>query len=184
MPATATTVDAVTERILAEQPFLYRLAFRLARRAADADDLVQETILRAFAARDRFQTGTSMRAWLATILRRLFLTGAIKAQRRGTQTDTDAGDVILLSGATAPTTRDELTYEQKIERVDDLLKDALERVPDTYRQPFVMFALDGLSYAEIAEQLSIPVGTVMSRIHRARQRMKDRLGDTPPNLAA
>ena len=184
MPATATTYDAVTERILAEEPFLRRLAFRLARRAADADDLVQETVMRAYNARDRFQTGTSMRAWLATILRRLFLTGAIKAKRRGTQTDTDSGDVIMLSGATAPRTQEILTYEQNLELIDDRLKDALERVPDTYRQPFVMFALDGLSYAEIAEQLRIPVGTVMSRIHRARRRMKDRLGESPPNLAA
>ena len=183
MPATATTYEAVTQRILAEQPFLYRLAFRLARRAAEADDLVQETILRAYNARDRFQTGTSMRAWLATILRRLFLTGAIKAKRRGTQTDTDAGDVLLFSGARALTTRDELTYEQSLERVDDRLKDALERVPDTYREPFVLFALDGLSYAEIAERMRIPVGTVMSRIHRARQRMKTRLAEGP-NVAA
>jgi len=175
MRATATTYEEVTERILAEQPFLHRLAFRLARRAADADDLVQETILRAYNARDRFQTGTSMRAWLATILRRLFLTGAIKTKRRGTQTDTDAGDVILLSGATAPTTQDVLTYEQTLERVDDRLKEGLDRLPETYRRPFVMFALDGLSYAEIAEQLRIPVGTVMSRIHRARTRMKGHL---------
>ena len=179
MRATATTYDAVTERILSEQPFLQRLALRLARRSADADDLVQETILRAYNARDRFQAGTSMRAWLATILRRLFLTGAIKAKRRGTQTDTDAGDVILLSGATAPADARVLTYEETLEYVGDDLRAALERLPETYRRPFVMCALDGLAYAEIAEQLRIPVGTVMSRIHRARQRMKARLGETP-----
>ncbi len=178
MQAQATTIDAVTEQILAEQPFLSRLAYRLARRAADADDLVQETVLRAFNARDRFQNGTSMRAWLATILRRLFLTDAIKTKRRATQTDTDAGDVLFYAGATTATAAQELTYEQTLERIDDRIKDALERVPDTYRRPFVMFALDGLSYAEIAERLSVPVGTVMSRIHRARQRMKARLTES------
>jgi RNA polymerase sigma-70 factor (ECF subfamily) len=181
--AKATTFEAVTEEILAEQPFLSRLALRLSRRRADADDLVQETMLRAYDARDRFQTGTSMRAWLATILRRLFLTSAIKAKRRATQTDTDAGDVIQLSGAIARTTPPPLSYEQSLEHVDDRLKDALERLQATYRVPFVMFALDGFSYAEIAEQLRIPVGTVMSRIHRARQRLKDRLAETEETTA-
>ncbi len=177
MPATAITYDAVTERILAEQPFLYRLASRLARRAADADDLVQETLLRAYGARERFQTGTSMRAWLATILRRLFLTSAIKTKRRATQTDTDSGDVLHLAGQDLPASALPLSYEQALDHVDDELKRALDRVPATYRRPFVMFALDGLSYAEIAEQLAIPVGTVMSRIHRARQRLKAGLAE-------
>jgi RNA polymerase sigma factor (sigma-70 family) len=91
--------------------------------------------------------------------------------------------MIYLSGVRAPVTRDEITFEQTMEQVDERLKDALERVPNTYREPFVLFALDGLSYAEVAERMSIPVGTVMSRIHRARQRMKARLGNGP-HLAA
>jgi len=173
----ATTYEAVTERILAEELFLSHLALRLSRRRADADDLVQETLLRAYNARDRFQAGTSMRAWLATILRRLFLTAAIKAKRRATQTDTDAGDVIQLSGAIARSASPTLTYEEALEHVDDGLKRALVRLPATYRVPFVMFALDGLSYAEIALSLRIPVGTVMSRIHRAREGLKTRLAE-------
>ncbi len=177
MSAPAAAFEPVTEKILAEQPFLSHLAYRLARRRADADDLVQETLLRAYNARDRFQTGTSMRAWLATILRRLFLTSAIKAKRRATQTNTDAGEIIQISGATARPSTDPLTYEQTLEHVEDCLKGALERLPTNYHGPFVMFALDGLSYAEIAEQLRIPVGTVMSRIHRARQRLKARLAE-------
>jgi len=173
--ASAVALQAVTDEILSEQPFLDQLALRLSRRRADADDLVQETLLRAYNARDRFQTGTSMRAWLATILRRLFLTSAIKAKRRATQTDTDAGEVIHLSGAVAPPERAPLTYHQSLEYVEDGLKLALEQLPAAYRVPFVMFALDGLSYAEIATQLRTPVGTVMSRIHRARQRLKMKL---------
>ncbi len=175
MRATATTYDAVTRDILAERRFLERLALRLSRRAADADDLVQETVLRAYRARDRFRPGTSMRAWLATILRRLFLTDAIKTRRRGTQTDTDTGDSLAYAVGGARSGTSELSYEQTLERVDERLKLALERVPEIYREPFVLFSLDGLAYAEIATQLAIPVGTVMSRIHRARQRLKGAL---------
>ena len=178
MQARAGTYQHVTDQILAEQAFLSQLALRLARRKADADDLVQETLLRAYNARDRFQDGTSMRAWLATILRRLFLTGAIKAKRRATQTDTDAGDVIHLSGAVSRDKGMPLSYEETLEYVDDSRKSALVRLPETYRVPFVMFALEGISYAEIAEQLRIPVGTVMSRIHRARQRLKAGLAES------
>ena len=166
--------DATTDRILAEEPFLRRLALRLARRNADADDLVQETLLRAYNARDRFQTGTSMRAWLATILRRLFLTAALKEKRRATQTDTDAGDPLFMAGGgdSTPLPCSYVAFDEVLEHVDDRVKKAFVRLPDTYRAPFVLFALDGLSYAEIAARLRIPVGTVMSRIHRARRRLQ------------
>ena len=169
--------DETTRIILAEQPFLKRLARRLVRSSPDADDLVQETLLRAFVARERFILGTSIRAWLATILRRLFLTGANKAKRRGTLTDTDAGAPLTLAGG-PPTAglHPEVTYDQVLQRVDDHVKTAFDRLPETYRRPFVLFALDGLSYAEIAGALRVPVGTVMSRIHRARGRLKATLG--------
>jgi RNA polymerase sigma-70 factor (ECF subfamily) len=166
--------DATTVDILAEERFLRRLAQRLARRDADADDLVQETLMRAYVARDRFQPGTSMRAWLATILRRLFLTAKAKDKRRATQTDTDAGEPLTLAGGPASRFEANQTedFEVAMEHVDDDLREAFVRLPENYRKPFVMFALNGLSYAEIARYLRIPVGTVMSRIHRARQRVK------------
>ena len=167
-------LDATTLDILAEEPFLRRLARRLARRDADVDDLVQETIVRAYVARDRFERGTSLRAWLATILRRLFLTDVAKKTRRATQTDTDAGEPLTMAGgpvAPEPMQR-ELALDQLLERMDDRVKLAFERLPETYRTPFTLFAVNGLSYAEIAYHLRIPVGTVMSRIHRARKRLK------------
>jgi len=167
-------LDETTGIILAQQPFLRRLAGRMTHCAPDADDLVQETLLRAYVARDRFRPGTSIRAWLATILRRLFLTAASKSRRRNTPTDTDAGEPLTLAGGPA---LDEgppayLPYELVMERVDDDVRAAFDRLPDVYRTPFVLFALEGLSYAEIAERLGCPVGTVMSRIHRARTRLK------------
>jgi RNA polymerase sigma-70 factor (ECF subfamily) len=164
-----------TDKILVEQPFLRRLALRLSRRQDTAEDLVQETMLRAYKARDRFETGTSMRAWLATILRRLFLTSAYKDQRRRTETDTDLGEPIGLLSDTGevPEFPPGVTYDRALDRVPDRVRRAFVRMPDTYRTPFVLFALDGLTYAEIAIRLRVPIGTVMSRIHRARHRLRE-----------
>jgi RNA polymerase sigma-70 factor, ECF subfamily len=166
--------DETTADILAEQAFLRRLALRLARRSADADDLVQETLLRAYRARDRFQSGTSMRAWLSTILRRLFFTERDKLRRRATQTDTDAGEPLFLHQAAKAREPDveSLTRDQVLDRVDQDLREAVLRLPERYREPFLLMALEGLSYEEIAHRLRIPLGTVMSRIHRARTRLR------------
>jgi RNA polymerase sigma-70 factor (ECF subfamily) len=183
MRANGTTMTAAavqtglgtTDRILGEQPFLHRLALRLVRRPDQADDLVQETMLRAYRSRDRFEDGTSIRAWLATILRRLFLTTAYRDQRRRTSTDTDLGDPIRLlsSSGEVPDLPTDAAYDRALDHVDDRVRRAFVRMPDAYRTPFVLFALDGLTYAEIAMRLRVPIGTVMSRIHRARQRLKE-----------
>lgn len=164
-----------TDRILVELPFLRRLAIKLSHRGHDADDLVQETMLRAYRARHRFETGTSMRAWLATILRNLFLTATYTERRRRTSTDTDLGDPIptLVETGEVAEHVNPASFENAMENVDDKVRRAFVRLPDTYRAPFVLFALDGLSYAEIAGRLAIPVGTVMSRIHRARLRLRE-----------
>lgn len=164
-----------TDQILVETPFLRRMALRLARRSADADDLVQETLLRAYAARSRFATGTSMRAWLATILRRLFMTESIKDQRRRTHTDTDLGAPLVATAQRSGLPADPAAFDESaaLQHVGDRVHRAFVRLPETYRAPFVLFALDGLSYAEIAARLQVPVGTVMSRIHRARARLRD-----------
>jgi RNA polymerase sigma-70 factor, ECF subfamily len=162
-----------TDKILVERPFLRRLALRLVGKHDDADDLVQETMLRAYRARDRFRTGSSMRAWLATILRRLFLTAAYTDQRRRTGTDTDLGEPLGGLQDTGEVARDGVAYDAALEQVDDRVRRAFVRLPDAYRTPFVLFALDGLTYTEIASRLAIPVGTVMSRIHRARSRLRD-----------
>lgn len=169
-----------TDQILGETPFLRRFAFRLVRRDADADDLVQETLLRAYRARKSFERGTSMRAWLATILRRLFLTESIKSARRRTHADTDLGEPLAGVLAASPArsgpgraAEGDQARDAALEQVDDRIHRAFRRLPDTFREPFILFALDGLSYAEIAAQLTIPIGTVMSRIHRARHRLRE-----------
>ena len=169
-----TCVDQTVSLILAEEARLRRVATRLTRCAADADDLVQDTLMRAFRARRRFQPGTSIRAWTTTILRRVFLTDTLRAKRRRLETDTDAGEPLERTpGATSPTSRDStLSREALSERLEDPVKRALDRVPDVYRTPFLMSIVESLTCAEIARRLGVPDGTVMSRIHRARESMK------------
>lgn len=184
MVSTAPAVQPVVDQILAEEARLYRLARRLTRCEADAEDLVQDTMLRAFRARDRFEPGTSMRAWTATILRRVFLTDAIRARRRGLVNDTDAGGPLAgVCGTASPETGDRTDGPGRPsfhEHVDDDVSRALGRVPPLYLTPFLLAALDGLSCAEIARRLDVPEGTVMSRIHRARERLRRDLRDKRP----
>jgi len=166
--------DATVDLILAEEGRLRRLARRFARCEADVDDLVQETLLRAYRARDRFIPGTSIRAWTSTILRRVFLTDATRAKRRATENDTDAGDALEQVAGASKSAHDETSpsYEQISEMLDDPMKRALDRVSQVYREPLLLAAVKDLSCREIARVLSVPEGTVMSRIHRARQRVK------------
>ena len=167
-------VDAVTELILAEESHLRRAARRLARCEADADDLVQDTLLRAFRARDRFQPGTSVRAWTTTILRRVFLTAVVRNKRRRLETDTDSGSPLSRTpGLAAPaSSMQSPSFTVLLEHVEDNVRRALQRVPDLYRTPFLLSVIDELSCSEIARRLGVPEGTVMSRIHRARERLK------------
>jgi RNA polymerase sigma-70 factor (ECF subfamily) len=175
MELTATTANTV-DLILAEEVHMRRLARRMARCEADADDLVQDTLLRAFRARSRFQPGTSIRAWMTTILRRVFLTDAIRTRRRGLETDTDSGEhlaEVAASARTAPC--EEPALDSVLDRVDDPVKRAVMQVPSVYLTPFLLATIHDLSCAEIARHLAVPEGTVMSRIHRARERLKQEL---------
>ena len=167
---------STTAQILSEEPHLHRVAQRLARSPNDADDLVQDTLLRAFRARARFKPGTSIRAWTTTILRHTFITGALRSRRRRLQNDTDAGSLLGHAPARrAIQARGPLAYEALVETLEDPVKRALDQVPWLYRAPLLMSAIDELSSAEIAGALKVPKGTVMSRIHRARERLRAEL---------
>jgi RNA polymerase sigma-70 factor (ECF subfamily) len=174
-------VDSTTGQILCEEPHLRRVAQRLARSAADVDDLVQDTLLRAYGARARFRPGTSIRAWTTTILRHVFITGAARARRRRVHNDCDAGDALERTPAreTAPAASAE-GYAAFQDCLEDPVKRALDQVPWLYRTPLLMFAVDELSCDQIAGALAVPKGTVMSRIHRARERLRRELHDADP----
>lgn len=161
---------------------LYRTALRLTRVPADAEDLVQETYLKAFRAADRFQAGTNLRAWLFTILHNTARNRARDRARDTVTADSEAVDrADNSSGAWAGSGRGD-TPETLLLR-DTLTPDlqaAVEALPDAFRQAVWLRDVEEFSYAEIAEMLAIPVGTVMSRISRGRRLLFDRLQHLRP----
>jgi RNA polymerase sigma-70 factor (ECF subfamily) len=179
MIAAAEEGEGMVARILAERPYLRRVAFALTRHDADADDLVQETVLRAYRAHSRLRPESCLRAWLATILKRAFLTMRQHRSRRPAHAWTDTGLPLDGDGrfaAAASQTNDAADFESVSEQLDERLRRAVADVPFIYRDPLCRHALEGLTYREIAQRLGVPRGTVMSRIFRARTRVRCSLG--------
>lgn len=173
--ATAQDHPALTDEaafelyVLPEVEVLLRVAFSMTRNAADAEDLVQDTMLRAFRGISRFD-GRYPRAWLLTILRNAHVN---RNRRRRPQLlrDADAGTSILET-QTPYDSAEEVAVGQSF---DHIVEDALARLPDRYRRVVELVDIEGLSYRGAAESLAVPVGTVMSRLHRARRRIRDQL---------
>lgn len=157
---------------------LYRTALRLTRNPADAEDLVQDTYLKAFRAADRFEPGTNLRAWLFTILHNTARNRARDRARDAVMVDSDAAEhAAELAGGpardAAPAGRE--TPESRLLR-DTLapeLQAAVDGLPDVFREAVWLRDVEEFSYAEISETLSIPIGTVMSRISRGRRMLYD-----------
>jgi len=155
---------------------LHSVAMKLTRRRQEAEDLVQETLLRAYRFYDRYEAGTNIRAWLFKIMRNLFINRYRRNQREpqevdlgGTEETLDA--VIRKSGVAGHGTP---TPEQAFfaGTLDDEIERALADLPEEYRMVLLLSSMEDLSYKEIAEVLDCPIGTVMSRLHRARRMMQ------------
>ena len=141
-------------------------ALKLTRDLDDANDLLQDTMVKAFTNKDKFTEGTNLKAWLYTIMKNTFITNYQKMVRRGTFVDTTDNLHFLNSG-------DVLVENQAFE--DFVLGDihqAIEDLEDVYKTPFMMH-YQGFKYHEIADKLEIPIGTVKNRIHIARKILKD-----------
>ncbi len=153
---------------------LYRTALRLTHSRAEAEDLVQDTYLRAFRSFDRFDPGTNCRAWLFTIMRNLFLNRIRNHGREVLEADGGMVDVVgtpeLRPGGGNP----EEEFFQTVLHGD--VDRALRDLPPTFREAVVLADLEGLSYREIAEVIGCPVGTVMSRLSRGRSLLRRALG--------
>lgn len=148
---------------------LYRVALRLTGDAAAAEDLVQETMLRAWRAWGSFRPGSNARAWLVTILRNQFINAWRARQRAPQQVDVEAIPELPDVGDPDPEGR----FFAGL--VDDEVLAALDALPPDFREVVVLSDLEGLPYAEVAEALDIPVGTVKSRLFRARRILQDQL---------
>ena len=160
-------------------PQLYSAALRMTRNSADAEDLVQETYLRAYRSYAGFEEGTNLRAWLFRIMTNQYINTYRAKQRRPIETDLDDVEDLYLYrrvgnlGALSRSAEDTLLELF----TDDEVKTALEELPDAFRIPVLLADVEGFSYKEIAEMTEVPIGTVMSRLHRGRKAMHKKLYD-------
>jgi RNA polymerase sigma-70 factor (ECF subfamily) len=154
----------VNDLSLSLKPF----AMRLTKDSEAAEDLLQDTILKAFSNRDKFKDGTNLKAWLYTIMKNTFITNYQKMVRRNTFVDTSDNQHYLNS---SEETQENLAYGNFAMKD---IKKAIEAIDDDYKTPFMMY-FRGYKYLEIADILQIPLGTVKNRIHIARKLLKEQL---------
>ena len=167
------------EEAMQYAPQLFSAAVRMTRNRADAEDLVQETYTKAWRAYDRFEEGTNLRAWLFRIMTNSYINRYNAAQRRPKETELDDVEELFLyrrmsnlnQGQLSPSAEDQMMELF----TDDEVKAALEELPESFLMPVLLSDVEGFSYKEIAEMLDLPIGTVMSRLHRGRKSMQKRL---------
>jgi RNA polymerase sigma-70 factor (ECF subfamily) len=183
-PSTSTEDVALRERferdVLPLLPNLYAAALRMTRNPTDAEDLVQDTYLRAFRGFSGFKEGTNLKAWLYRILTNSFINTYRKKQRQPQTVEgpDDMDEWYLfdkLGGRNV-----ELSAETEVlDKIpDEAVKGALESLPENFRLPVLLADVEGFSYKEIAEIMDTPIGTVMSRLHRGRKALQKALWDT------
>ncbi len=159
-------------------PNLYSAALRLTRNPTDAEDLVQETFLRAYRGFARFEPGTNLRAWLYRILMNTFINSYRKKQREPLTISEDEVDEWYLYSKMAERGAEPSAETAVIEALpDEDVQDALASLPEQFRTAVLLADVEGFSYKEIAEIVGVPIGTVMSRLHRGRKALEKRLWD-------
>lgn len=156
---------------------LYGAALRYTRNPSDAEDLVQETYLRAFRAWDQFEPGTNLKAWLFRILTNLFISSYRKKQREPVIVSADEQEEFDLYSRLADRRALDGSAESIVldQMVDEDVKKALADLPENFRIAVLLADVEGFSYKEIAEILDIPIGTVMSRLFRGRKALQKAL---------
>jgi len=158
-------------------PALYSAALRLTRNPADAEDLVQETYLRAYRGFGGFSEGTNLRAWLYRILTNTYINSYRAARRRPEVADVeDVEDLYLYHRLAGDGSSSRSAEEEALASfTDDEVKAAIESLPEAFRIAVLLADVEGFSYKEIAEITDVPIGTVMSRIHRGRRALQKAL---------
>jgi RNA polymerase sigma-70 factor (ECF subfamily) len=161
---------------------LYPAALRMTRNASDAEDLVQETSAKAYAAFHQFKPGTNLRAWLNRILANTFINGYRKRRREPVQELGADLERDWQADASPWTLQARSAEAEAMDRLPDTeIMHALLDLPEAFRMTVYLADVEGYPYKEIAEMMGTPVGTVMSRLHRARGRLREALADRAPS---
>ena len=171
--------DQFTSDAMQYAPQLFSTALRMTRSRSDAEDLVQETYIKGWRSFHTFQEGTNLRAWLFRIMTNTYINKYNAQKRKGTEVELDDIEELFLYKRLGSIDQSQLSSsaeDQMLELfTDDEVKNALEELPEDFRVPVLLSDVDGFSYKEIAEMLEIPIGTVMSRLHRGRKAMQKML---------
>jgi len=173
-PADSSRRTAFEKEALVHLDALYRVGLRLTGNAADADDLVQETMLKAFRSWDQYQPGTNAKGWLLTILRNSFINEYRRRTRHPETVDVDTIEPFAVFQDIQEEDPQGAFFDKIVD--DEVLK-AIDGLPDAFRETVVLSDVEGMSYQEIGKILGIPVGTVKSRLFRARQMLQGKLYD-------
>jgi RNA polymerase sigma-70 factor (ECF subfamily) len=160
-------------------PSLYSAALRMTRNRADAEDLVQETYLRAYRGFAGFEEGTNLKAWLYRILTNTYINSYRARKRRPDETELEEVEELYLYhriGGLEAAMAGRSAEDELLDRFSEAeVKEAVEDLPDNFRMAVLLADVEGFSYKEIADILDIPIGTVMSRLHRGRKALQKRL---------
>ena len=183
-PASSVEDDAVLQARFMDEAMplmdqLFGAALGMTRNRADAEDLVQETYLKAYQKFHQYQPGTNIKAWLYRILTNTYITGYRKAQRAPKRASSDTVEDWQLAEAASHSEVGLKSAEvQALEALPSIqLRDALDSLSEEHRMVVLMADVEGMSYKEIAEELGVPMGTVMSRLNRARKNLRSLLAD-------
>jgi RNA polymerase sigma-70 factor (ECF subfamily) len=160
-------------------PQLFSTALRMTRNRSDAEDLVQETYIKGWRSFHTFQEGTNLRAWLFRIMTNTYINKYNAQKRKGTEVELDDVEELFLYKRLGSIDQSQLSSSAEDQMLDlftdEEVKNALESLPEDFRIPVLLSDVDGFAYKEIAEMLEIPIGTVMSRLHRGRKAMQKML---------